>query len=101
MWTQSKISGKQGLTYRADLMDVFGYIRQRLPFCMVTGFQAGPTKVVCGHIVPCKSELKKLNHLGLSGDDLNAPRNCVFWALGTRISWCHLFDRNLCRISTL
>ena len=80
LWTASKISGTRGPSYRKDLMQVMGYNKR--PKCMISGIRAGGDKVVCGHIVPCRSEVSKLSQLGITTADLNLPANCVFWCIG-------------------
>ena len=86
-WTLSKIIDKRGDTYRQDLMKEMGYTNKRTatkdkrPKCIISGIRASGDKVVCGHIVPCGSELVKLQLLGITTADLNLPRNCVSGAL--------------------
>lgn len=88
LWTPSKIHDKRGSSYRQDLMKEMGYTNKHTktkderPKCMISAIRAGGDRVVCGHIVPCGSELVKLNQLGITTADLNLPRNCVFWCIG-------------------
>jgi hypothetical protein len=88
LWTPSKINAKRGTSCRQDLMKEMGYTNRHTktkderPKCMISAIRAGGDRVVCGHIVPCGSELVKLNQLGITTADLNLPKNCVFWCIG-------------------
>ena len=83
LWTPSVISGGRSTTYRKALMIEMGYDNKtNKPVCMVSGISDGGDKVICGHLVPCKSPQHKLNELNINVADLNNRENCVFWCAG-------------------
>ena len=82
LWTPSVVSGARDNKYRPKLMKELGYNQKKLPKCMVTGFTGGCSKIICGHLVPCKSPQDKLAELNINISDLNRGENCVFWCAG-------------------
>ncbi len=71
-----------------------GCSKKNPPRCMVSGIKVKMIKdangnpkgnrVVCGHLLPCKSDLNKLKTLSVSANELNEPKNCVFWTQGIK-----------------
>lgn len=94
LWTPSKTGFLTDNMYRANLMKEMGYSsnpkNKRLPVCMVSGLFGSGEKVVCGHIVPHRSDRDKATALGLTDAEINSNKNLVFWALGIENAYEHL-----------
>jgi len=88
LWTPSKCSGSRGRKYRKALSVLLNYGENAV--CSVTGQSGNGEQVVCGHLVPCRSDLRKLKVLGLESTDLNKTENCIFWAKGFERCYEHL-----------
>jgi hypothetical protein len=94
LWTPSKTGLVTDEKYRANLMKEMGYSSnpkdRRLPVCMVSGLYGSGEKVVCGHIVPHRSDRDKSKALGLTDAEINSNKNLVFWARGIENAYEHL-----------
>ena len=88
LWTPSKIThGFRDTNCRQNLSRKMNLSSAKY---MVTGMVAGGDKIVCGHLVPCTSELSKVRELGFGSEHLNDCRNLVFWATGIEYCYEHL-----------
>ena len=88
LWTPSKRSGSRNSHYRKALSSLLKCGKNAV--CSVTGQSGNGEQVVCGYLVPCRSDLRKLKVLGLESTDLNKTENCIFWAKGFERCYEHL-----------
>jgi hypothetical protein len=85
LWRGSVMSTVRDEKFRKDLLTALGYTAKKRKNgypCMVSKLLGNGDNVLAAHIAPAVSEVKRLNSIGLTEDDVNNPRNGLLLAYG-------------------